>query len=192
MLEGEGVWDTHKEILGWIFDGINRTMELPPNKLQFLDDHCRALLRQRRMEHKAFESFLSKCQHTSLGIPGGQALLTPLYRLLHSANRTSQSTIIVHPDSPQWHTLTDLRTMFKIVGSRPTKCAQLVPGLPTYIGHTDASKHGVGGTWLAGTHHLRPMVWRLPWPPTIVARVDSSHLTINDLKMALRPPRHHA
>ena len=71
-----------------------------------------------------------------------------------------------------------------IVGSHPTKCAQLVPDLPAHIGHMDASKHGVGGTWLAGTRSLHPMVWRLPWPQDIVTRTDSSHLTINDLEMA--------
>ena len=31
-LEEEGAWETRKEILGWILDGIARTIQLPVNK----------------------------------------------------------------------------------------------------------------------------------------------------------------
>ena len=29
LLEGEGTWDVRKEILGWVFDGARRCIELP-------------------------------------------------------------------------------------------------------------------------------------------------------------------
>jgi hypothetical protein len=33
LLAGDGIWAVRKEVLGWIFDGILRTMELPPEKV---------------------------------------------------------------------------------------------------------------------------------------------------------------
>jgi hypothetical protein len=34
LLAGDGIWAVGKEILGWIFDAILRTMELPPEKIE--------------------------------------------------------------------------------------------------------------------------------------------------------------
>ena len=73
ITDGEGVWDTRKEILGWIFDRINRTMELPDTKAQALRDTIHAALRTGKMELKACESLLGKCQHACTGIPGGKS-----------------------------------------------------------------------------------------------------------------------
>ena len=30
--EEEGAWETRKEILGWLLDGIQKTIQLPPDK----------------------------------------------------------------------------------------------------------------------------------------------------------------
>ena len=35
-LSQEGLWETRKEILGWMFDGIQRTIELAPKKCEKL------------------------------------------------------------------------------------------------------------------------------------------------------------
>ena len=32
LCQGDGLWDMHKEILGWIFNGINQCITLPTNK----------------------------------------------------------------------------------------------------------------------------------------------------------------
>jgi hypothetical protein len=184
VLEGEGIWDTRKEILGWIFDGLHRTMVLPPQKIDNLRDTIQTTLRKRHIEVKAFESFIGKCQHACLGIPGGTALLPPLYQALHSALRSNKKVVQIHPDSAQNHALKDLRTIFKVLGGTPIHCTQLVPGTPAYVGHTDACKHGAGGIWFSGTKTLRPIVWRIKWPQDIVDRVTAGHLTINDLEMA--------
>ena len=183
-IEGEGIWDTRKEILGWIFDGLNRTMELPPKKVESLRETIKTILRQNHMEFKAFESFMGKCQHACLGIPGGSAYLGPLYTALHSAQRHKKATVQIHRNSAQHHALKDLYTIFQLIGSQPIKCSQLIPGRPHYIGHTDACKYGAGGIWLSGTNSLHPIVWRCKWPPDIVRRYEKGDLTINDLEMA--------
>lgn len=184
VLEGEGIWDVQKEILGWIFHGLDRTMELPPRKVQAIRESIQQAIRQHRFEFKAFESLIGKCQHACLGIPGGTALLPPLYRALHSAKRANKATVQIHSGSPQELALRDLRTMFTVMSHRPIKCCRLVPGMPGYIGFLDACKYGAGGIWLSGSRTLRPIVWRIQWPPNIVQRFADGHLTINDLEMA--------
>jgi hypothetical protein len=34
LLEGDRLWDTRKEILGWVFDSIHRCIELPADKVE--------------------------------------------------------------------------------------------------------------------------------------------------------------
>ena len=183
-VEGEGIWDTRKEILGWMFDGLNRTMELPAKKVASLRDTIKATLRSNHMDLKAFESFIGKCQHACLGIPGGTAFMGPLYRALHATKRANKSSVQIHPKSPQHRALMDLRTIFKLIGAKPIRCKQLIPGTPHYVGYTDACKYGAGGIWLSGTATLHPIVWRHKWPPEVVRRYEQGLITINDLEMA--------
>ena len=77
----------------------------------------------------------------------------------------------------------------KLVANRPTKCSQLIPGWPDFMGFCDACKHGAGGVWLSGKDDLDPVLWRVQWPDDISARLKSGSnpqgdLTVNDLEMA--------
>ena len=184
ILEGEGIWDTTKEILGWVFDGFERTMQLPQSKVEKLRATINDIIDKGYCKLKDFESLLGKCAHACQGIPGGPAILPPLNQALHSAKRANKHFVKIHKKSAQWHALFDLRTIIKLLGKEPIHCAQLIPGLPSYIGHTDACKFGAGGIWLAGRKNLRPIVWRLKWPQDIVDLVTAGKLTINDLEMA--------
>ena len=184
IIEGDGIWDTVKEILGWIFNGLERTMQLPPHKVKTLRDTIKQTLRQGRIELKAFESLVGKCQHACLGIPGGRALLPPLYKALAAATKTNQRTVHIHPKSAQANALADLHTFFKLLGDNPIHCQQLVPGQPAYLGYCDSCKYGTGGIWLSGVNNIHPLVWRIKWPQAIVDRVTNGTVTINDLEMA--------
>jgi hypothetical protein len=162
VLEGEGLWDTRKELLGWIFDGINRTLELPAQKVELLHSKIQQILRAGHCERKEFESLVGKFTHAAMGIPGGSALLPPLYQVLHA--KPLKRLIKIHRNSRQELALKDLRALFKVMSRVPTKCTQLVPGKPAYIGFSDACKYGAGGCWLSGHKALRPVVWRIQWP----------------------------
>jgi hypothetical protein len=184
ITDGEGIWDTVKEILGWVFDGLARTMQLPTKKILSIRETIKTALRTNHIETKAFESLIGKCQHACLGIPGGRSLLPPLYRALKAAQAQNKPTVQIHPKSPQFGALSDLRTFFKLLRDNPVQCQQLIPGQPAYLGYCDACKYGAGGVWLAGLHDLHPIVWRIQWPQDIVDRVTAGDLTINDLEMA--------
>jgi len=173
-VEGEGIWDTRKEILGWIFDGLERTMEPPPQKIQKIRKAITTILRRGWCDTTEFRSILGKLQHASMGIPAGASLLAPLYNALRSAQRNQQQSVQIHANSAQSQALVDFRALFTIMSSRPTHCKELIPGLPAFIGNVDACKWGVGGTWIAGNSLLAPIVWRLKWPPKAAGNQPSA------------------
>ena len=43
LLQGDGLWHTHKEILGWVFDSINCCIALPPDKHDHIQTKLHAL-----------------------------------------------------------------------------------------------------------------------------------------------------
>ena len=127
----------------------------------------------------------------ALPSPNGKGLLAPLYKLLPQDHTPSNKRkhLQIPKGSEAYNALHDLRTMLKLVANRPTKCAQLVPGWPHFIGFCDACKWGAGGVWLSGKEDIHPTVWRVKWPPDIAQRMISptnptGDLTINDLEMA--------
>jgi len=183
---GEGIWAFRKEILGWIFDGINRTIELPIGKADKIRQSVKQALQRQHMPVPEFQSLLGKLQHACLAIPNGRALLSPLYKLLPKDHSPSNKRkhVQIPKGSEAHHALQDLRTILKLVANRPTLCSQLVPGWPHYVGFCDASKYGCGGIWLSGKDDLHPTLWRVAWPPDIVHLLTIGKLTINDLEMA--------
>jgi hypothetical protein len=191
LKEGEGVWAFRKEILGWIFDGITRTIELPPGKLDKIRAAVKKVLRAQHASTSDFQSLVGKLQHAAMGIPNGKGLLSPLFKLLPTehSHHARRRHIQIPQGSEAHEALKDLNTILKMVANRPTKCAQLIPGWPHFVGYCDASKWGAGGVWLSGKDGLHPVVWRVPWPADITNRLISpanpnGDLTINDLEMA--------
>ena len=188
--EGEGIWAFRKEILGWIFDGITRTIELPPGKLKKIRDLSKQVLRRGHASLTDFQSLVGKLQHACLGIPNGKGLLGPLYRLLPPADpKRHRKHIQIPPGSDAHSALRDLLTAMKLVANRPTKCNLLIPGWPHFVGFCDACRWGAGGVWLSGKEAFHPTVWRVKWPADISQCLKSpsnpeGDLTINDLEMA--------
>lgn len=187
LQEGDGIWAFRKEILGWIFDGIHRTIELPPGKLQKLREAIKKVVVRGHASGTDFSSMVGKLQNACLAIPNGKALLAPLYKLLPldpKAKPSRRKHIQVPQGSDAYHALKDLRTLMKLVANRPTKCTQLIPGWPHFVGFCDACKYGAGGVWLSGRTEIHPVVWRVAWPQDITNLYEDGKLSINDLEMA--------
>ena len=47
LLEGEGLWDVRKEILGWMFDGATRCIEITEGRQEKILKELKAVLRIR-------------------------------------------------------------------------------------------------------------------------------------------------
>ena len=78
MGDGDGIWDFYKDILGWDFDGIQYTIQLPPKKRKDICTLMRKLLKNLRVALNQFQKLDGKLKHASLGIPSGRSLFTPL------------------------------------------------------------------------------------------------------------------
>ena len=66
----------------------------------------------------------------------------------------------------------------------PTKCAELVPGWPGFVGVKDASSHGVGGIVVGEREACVPTVFRAEWPDDIKAAFARGDITNSDLECA--------
>jgi hypothetical protein len=187
-LIAEGTWETRKEILGWLLDGIARTIELPPAKATLLLNTLRTTRRTSgTVTLTDFQKLHGKLQFTSIALPCGKALLGPLDRIISQTIRQSAHKIKVNTHIRDL--LTDWTALIHQARSRPTHVQELVEHTPSYRGFVDASKWGVGGVWFSGTKLIAPIVWFQPWPPDITASFCSAinptgRITISDLELA--------
>ena len=181
--KGDGLWQTRKEILGWILDGINKTITLPQDKVANIMKLIQKAKKQHGLRRSDYHKLKGKLRHATFGLPVGKGIMTPLDRHPDILNNAAK-WIHISTLSPAWKALTDFSTIIKHMASRPTHCRELVPGMADFVGHCDAAGIGAGGTWSAGNKPLHPLVWRIDWPSSIVQLFQQGVLTINDLEAA--------
>ena len=179
---GDGTWSTKKEILGWIFDGENSTITLPPEKCNAIIKQIHHLLKLTRPSLNKFQHIAGKLQHASMGIPSGWALFSPIQ-------------IAMRNDPPFINLTTTLKKIFKdwqyfikYMKNNLTSVLQLVINYPDYLGHSDSCKLGTGGVWNSGLKPVNPFMWQLRWSQDIQDDLISEsnpkgRLTINDLEL---------
>jgi hypothetical protein len=90
LTQGDGVWATRKELLGWVFDGITRCIELPEDRATKLRSELHRMGRRNTAPRKDLEKLRGKLRHAAIAIPGGRGLLSPLD---HALRDESQSWI---------------------------------------------------------------------------------------------------
>ena len=160
----EGAWMVRKDILGWTFDGRNKTMQLEDAKLTKLMATTKAALRTRRgIPFKEFREMTGKMRHASMGVPGTNGLFSPFNRVLGQV----PGYVWFREGHELTKALRDWRAIFKLALSRPTNVKQLVPGEPEVAGIVDASKEGVGGVVFGITVKCKPTVFRMEWPEEV-------------------------
>lgn len=108
LIEGEGLWEYRKTILGWIFDGIARSIELPEKKVKEILQELKTIGRKRNIPLERYQKILGRLRHAAIGIPTGKGLFTPLYIALKSNPK------IVHLNKDIVLALRDWRTLIKM------------------------------------------------------------------------------
>ena len=181
----KGTWETRKEILGWLIDGIARTIELPPKKSEAVLLELKAIRRSKApISVSALRKIHGKLQFTSIALPCGKALLGPIDKILSMADKANATKI----NEALKNILRDWSALIRLMSSRPTHAKELIEHKPSYQGLVDASKWGVGGVWFGGTSTLEPFVWYIPWPQDIRDELCTSEnrngsLAISDLEL---------
>lgn len=188
-LEEEGAWEVRKINLGWLLDGIDRTIQLPSEKCDKLIELLKSKLKKgSKISVKDLESLQGKLQFASIGIPLGKPLLGPVDQTLARAKAQPNIKYIKVKDeldnySRNW------RAILKLMRSRPSHVKELIMQEENaYRGLVDASKWGCGGVWFSGTQRLAPFVWYIKWPNKIkellcTAENKRGPITISDLEL---------
>ena len=190
LIKEEGMWALTKDILGFTFDGVAKTIWLESPKRDKLLSTLTSWLKQSRRHSEGvpfdeFQSTISKLRHAFVSIPSGKGLLSPCNTVL----RLQPPKVFFHRNNLLRQAIEDCRTLLRESTTRPTKCCELVADWPDYVGVKDASGHGVGGIVLGENKACIPTVFRYEWPDDIKAELQSESnpngtLTNSDLECA--------
>ena len=183
--EGEGEWDVRKEILGWVFDGARRCIELPVKKLDAIISELKMILRLPAIPYKRFERLVGKLRHAAIGLPAGRGLCAPFNRTV-----SAQPKMVALGRKGAVHgAFLDWKFLLLDMKRRPTHVNELVPQETSDVGNMDASGIGAGGVWMSVLGAYNNIVWRVEWDAEISRRVVSDKnprgtITNSDLEMA--------
>ena len=185
LRNNDGLWAHRKEILGWIFDGITKCLELPPDKFEKISTILKTTIKQHSVPTKEFQNLVGKLRHASLALPSAKGLFTPINHALQN----DPQYINIKSNKDLKLNLQDWKYLLNEVKKRPTSVHEVVHKEPHYIGYCDASGHGAGGVWLSGSETIQPTVWQIEFPPEIRKRLVSESnpkgdITNSDLEMA--------
>ena len=185
-LIAEGTWETRKEILGWLLDGIALTIELPTTKCDSILAELRAVRRLTNVPITRLRQLQGKLQFASIALPIGKPLLGPIDAFMAKASKRNNKSVFLPKEIK--HQLRDWASLLHLMRSHPTHVRELVTHKPSYQGLVDASKWGVGGVWFSGEQNLPPVVWYLQWPQEVRDELCSAtnptgRISISDLEL---------
>jgi hypothetical protein len=176
--KGDARFEVEKEILGFLLNGVERTVRLSEAKAQAIAADITAALRKTHVPLKRFRSLLGRLQHAARILPAAKGLFSPL----NKATKGDPKEVGLGKHSEVRAALLDLRHLVLTLGSRPTHVAELVEYEPELAGTCDASATGAGGVWVG--YGIQPTVWRTEWPADVVQLYRTGALTNSDLEMA--------
>ena len=119
----EAMWALEKDILGFGFDGIEKTIWLEEVKrdalLTKLNQWCHSAQNGRGgIPFQEFELITSKLRHAFTSIPNGRGLMTPFNRIL----RRKPKFVFLGKNKALLTAVRDCRTLLRVSTLAPTKC----------------------------------------------------------------------
>ena len=183
--KGDGDFMSLKEMIGFDFDGIKRTVCLPKEKATKYIRETHRILRRKTVPLKTLQTLVGQLRHASVILPAARGFFTPI----NTAMKGNPPVIGLGKSSEVRAALADIVSVLQLLSTRPTHVRELVIRMPHYVGYHDAAAEGSGGVWFSLVHDMPPCVWRLPFPADIatdVVSLDRPHgnLTNSDLELA--------
>ncbi len=78
MAQGNGNFDTKKEMIGFLFDGATRTVRLPAKKAKAYIKEAHKVLRRKTVQLKSMQALVGKLRHASIILPAAKGFFTPI------------------------------------------------------------------------------------------------------------------
>jgi len=78
LAAGDGNFNTKKEMIGFIFDGVKRTVHLPPFKAAAYIKETHTLLQQKMVPLKKLQTLVRKLRHALIILPAERGFFSPL------------------------------------------------------------------------------------------------------------------
>ena len=195
LKKGDGAWAFEKELLGFDFDGADRTIIVGAEKRKALEDTLKSwirLARRRgtksaaRIKFVEFRKVICQLRHAARSIPSGRGLLSTASTL---ASQEGSQWVFIRVGTTLFQELNGWRALLNTAMAEPTKCTELITGHPDIIGIVDAATEGVGGVVVGENMAIVPTVFRLEWPEEVRALVitddnPGGKITNSDLECA--------
>jgi hypothetical protein len=183
--QGDGNFVSTKDMIGFTFDGIKWTIQLPPVKAKayICETHC--ILRRKSVPLKDLRTLVSKLRHASIILPAKHGFFTTINVVM----KIGTKVIGLGKASEIRVALEDLCSLLRMLGLQPTHIRELVVEMPRYAGYHNAAVEGAGGVWFLLAHKMQPVMWRLLFPCNVSDEVVSfdnprGRLTNLDLELA--------
>ncbi len=184
LAAGDGNFDTKKEMIGFVFDGVKCTVHLPPAKAVAYIKETHTLLRRKTVPLKKLQMLVGKLRHASIILPAAKGFFSPL----NDAMRGNPKLIGLGADSEVRRALEDLISLMHLLSSRPTHVRELVQDVSHHASYHDAAAEGAGGVWFSLCDDTPPVVWREEFPGDIareVVSVDTPNGRLTNLDLVL-------
>ena len=78
--KGDGNFTSNKEMIGFLFDGIKRTVHLPPAKAAVYIKEMHWILHWKSVPLKVLETVVGKLHHASIILPAARGFFTQAVR----------------------------------------------------------------------------------------------------------------
>jgi len=174
LQQGDRVWATRKELLGWLFDGVTNCMQLPQEKVTKIKTQLKTLLCHKHVHFGKLKKINGKLMHTTIAIPNGRGLLSLLISTLATKQNTpSYKDRETRLNQATHQAISDWITLLPMATEHPTPCHDLVPAPANFGGYCNASKHGAGGIWFSLNTKLPPIIWCVQFPKDVQHQVVS-------------------
>jgi hypothetical protein len=132
----DGIWDTRKVILGLLFDGMARTIELPHHKCTDILLELKTIRRLPKLEIKRFQKVHGRLQFVTIAILCGKRILGQLNWYTSSASKHPGQKLVV-TDALKV-ILRDWSALIRLVRRLPTLVREIVEQPPAYQGFVDS------------------------------------------------------